>query len=81
MQNLHDKKTKNYKILVALAMCVLNRKYVIRNCAYCLGHAHDSEIACYSFRDSEKFAFRSVGMRLQITLKVISNLHRELTLD
>ena len=29
--NLNDKKTKKYKILVALATCVLNWEYVITN--------------------------------------------------
>ena len=32
--NSNDKKTKNYKTLVALATCVLNREYVITNYMY-----------------------------------------------
>ena len=32
--NLNDKKTRNYKILVASATCVLNREYVITNYRY-----------------------------------------------
>ena len=36
MLNLHDQKTKNYKILVALATGVLNREYVMAYCMYCI---------------------------------------------
>ena len=32
--NLNDKKTQIYKTLVGSATCVLNREYVITNCAY-----------------------------------------------
>ena len=32
--NLNDKKTRNCKILVALATCVLNSEYVITNYTY-----------------------------------------------
>ena len=43
MLNLNDKKTRNYKTLVALATCVLNTEYVITNYMYiieCRANSH-----------------------------------------
>ena len=52
MLNLNDKKTKNYKILVALTACILNREYVVTNCTYItnnsivkVSNGHQSQMA------------------------------------
>ena len=49
--NLNDKKTRNYKILVALATRVLNREYVITNYTHAIENSLMQHLCC-----SKKFS-------------------------
>ena len=63
MLNLNDKKTKNYRILVALATCVLNREYVITNYTHII---ENSPMIPHFF---ERFA---ISMHLVLNLHISS---------